>query len=333
MATAALSVAIWCLSALLVRVMIRVRVLDHPVARSAHAVAVPTGGGIGVMTAFMAGLLPAFMIWGTGWSNFPVGGFLGGLALLCLVSWYDDIRPQSAAIKLLAQCAAAITIVLSLHVSYGGQTGIFDIIASIAWLVFMANCVNFMDGLNGLASGTVLCACLMLAWLAPMAGAGVVTPIALAMAIAMAGFMPFNFPHARIFMGDVGSQGCGMVLGTLGLIMGHKGGGWGWSVMVLLLANFMGDVLFTLGRRYYEGESVTTAHRGHLYQIAHRTGLSCAIIAPMAWGGCLLGGSMAWMARAGLVSLPVAFALALGPQVAWAAYVIHRTHTHPIGGW
>ncbi|RBM09228.1 MraY family glycosyltransferase [Novacetimonas cocois] len=333
MATAALSVAIWCLSALLVWIMIRVRVLDHPVARSAHAVAVPTGGGIGIMTAFMAGLLPAFMIWGTGRDNFPVWGFLGGLALLCLVSWYDDIRPQPAAVKLLAQCAAAVTIVVSLRLSSGGQTGIFDIIASIAWLVFMANCVNFMDGLNGLASGTILCACLMLAWLGPMTGAGAVMPVALVMAIAVTGFIPFNFPRARIFMGDVGSQGCGMVLGTLGLIMGHKGGGWGWSVMLLLLANFMGDVLFTLGRRYYEGESVMTAHRGHLYQIAHRTGLPCTIIAPLAWGGCLLGGTMAWMVRAGLVSLPLAFVLALGPQVAWAAYVIYRTRAHPIGLW
>ncbi|MBE7620024.1 glycosyl transferase [Komagataeibacter sp. FXV2] len=334
-----LLVAIGAVSMLLVRIMVRVRVLDHPVARSAHSAPVPTGGGIGIMAAFMAGMPVAGAIWGSGTQrpasgHFGTAGFIGALALLCLVSWYDDLRPRPVAVKLLAQFAAAMVIVACLPPLATTSTAATLLlpIGSVVWLVFMANCVNFMDGMNGLVSGTSLCACLMLPWLAPAPVAATVIPIAGSMAAAIAGFLPFNFPRARIFMGDVGSQGCGMVLGTLGLLLAHGGDG-GWAVMPLLMSGLLCDVTFTLLRRWRAGESIVTAHRGHLYQVAHRSGLPCTLLSPLAWGMCLWGGALAWLLRHGGIPAWAAFALAAGTQAAWAGYVRHRVRTHPVGRW
>lgn len=324
---AALMVAIAAVSMLLVRAMIRVRVLDHPVARSAHSTPVPTGGGIGIMAAFMAGMPVARATWGGVPDHFMGAGFIGALALLCAVSWYDDLRSRPVAVKLLAQFAAAIMIVACLP-----PITPLRAIGGIVWLVFMANCVNFMDGMNGLVSGTSLCACLMLPWLAPAPVAATVIPIAASMAAAIAGFVPFNFPRARIFMGDVGSQGCGMVLGTLGLLLA-RGGDTGWAVMPLLVSGLACDVAFTLLRRWRAGESIVTAHRGHLYQVAHRSGLPCTLLAPLAWGMCLWGGVLAWLLRRGEIPPWAAFVLAAGMQAAWAAYVRHRVRAHPVGRW
>lgn len=323
-----LFVVVWAFSVLLVRMMIHVRVLDHPVARSAHDTPIPTGGGIGIMTAFMAGFAPACTIWGPASARPATGGFIGALALLCLVSWYDDLHTRPIALKLVAQFAAAMMIVACLP----AYTSPLTTVGGVAWLVFMANCVNFMDGLNGLVSGTSLCACLMLPWLAPAAMATAITPITGSMAAATAGFIPFNFPNARIFMGDVGSQGCGMVLGTLGLMLAHDGGT-AWAIVPLLMSGLLCDVIFTLVRRWRAGESIVTAHRGHLYQVAHRSGLPCTVLAPLAWAMCLWGGLLAWLLRQGALPLWAAFTLAGAAQAVWMGYVRHRARTHHVGRW
>ncbi|MDT8871092.1 hypothetical protein RAA17_08365 [Komagataeibacter rhaeticus] len=143
------------------------------------------------------------------------------------------------------------------------------------WLVMLCNVLNFMDGLNGLASGCTLIAALATAALCLMAQGGVETwGTALLLAAGIAGFLPFNFPHARLFMGDVGSQCCGLVLGALGLHMATMPRlAHGAALMPLMLCGLLADVGLTLLRRAWLRRPVMQAHREHVYQMAHRAGL------------------------------------------------------------
>src|SRR5205823_14570041 len=90
-------------------------------------------------------------------------------------------------------------------------------VATIIWILFATNAMNFIDGLNGLASGVALIAAGFLAFIAAQQQGWFVYFASLLLAAGLAGFLPFNFPRARIFMGDVGSQFCGFVLAVLGV--------------------------------------------------------------------------------------------------------------------
>ena len=101
--------------------------------------------------------------------------------------------------------------------------------------------------------------------------AGSPTPPSLLLAAGIAGFLPFNFPRARIFMGDVGSQFCGFMLAVLAVVASRfEGLQMSFLLVPMLLSGVLFDVGFTLVRRAVAGERVTAPHRGHLYQVAQR---------------------------------------------------------------
>ena len=146
---------------------------------------------------------------------------------------------------------------------------------TLGWILFATNAMNFIDGLNGLASGVAAIAGLFLALIAALAGGWFVYFAALLLAAGLIGFIPFNFPRARIFMGDVGSQFCGFVLAVLGVAASRfESVEMSFLLVPLLLSGVLYDVAFTLGRRILAGERVTVAHRGHLYQVANRAGMT-----------------------------------------------------------
>jgi UDP-GlcNAc:undecaprenyl-phosphate GlcNAc-1-phosphate transferase len=195
--------------------------------------------------------------------------------------------------------------------------------------------MNFIDGLNGLAAGTSLVACAFLALVAAGQGGWFVYFAAMLLGAGLVGFLPFNFPRARIFMGDVGSQFCGFVLAVLGVAAARFDAvEMSFLLVPCLLSGVLYDVAFTLIRRALAGERLTQAHRGHLYQVAHRAGMDARRVAATHWGFAALGGlvSIAFVhaPTEGKVLLPP---LLLLPQFAWTAAVVVLARRAGIRHW
>ena len=145
---------------------------------------------------------------------------------------------------------------------------------TVLWLLFATNAMNFIDGLNGLAGGVALIAAGFLAGIAAAHGGWFAYFAALLLVAGLAGFLPFNFPRARIFMGDVGSQFCGFILAILAVVASRFDNvELSFLIVPMLLSGVLFDVAFTLIRRALAGERLTEPHRGHLYQVAQRSGL------------------------------------------------------------
>ena len=271
-AVGAVLAALAILSALVVRFTIGRGVLDIPGARSSHDRPTPKGGGLGIAAAYATGLVLA---WSAGMlprEGRHVAALLAASLLIAGVAWADDLRPRGFGFKLGGQIAASLVLVIggpSIERLGPVPLGPLGVPITLVWLVVATNAVNFIDGLNGLASGCVLIAAATVA----TGSAGHPLPAAalLPLAAGIAGFLPFNFPRARIFMGDVGSQLCGLVLASsAGSVSRYEP--WGALLVPVAMAPILVDVAFTLARRWRAGDRLTEAHRGHLYQLAHRAG-------------------------------------------------------------
>jgi UDP-GlcNAc:undecaprenyl-phosphate GlcNAc-1-phosphate transferase len=331
-------------SALVVAAMISARVMDVPNARSAHARPTPKGGGVGIVVAFMLGITVLY-----GYADFSRladpyfrGVILAALAI-AVVAFLDDLKDWPFVVKLAAQALAALAAAGSglyvrvLNLPYIGPVdlGWLGFALSLGWVVFATNAMNFIDGMNGLAAGTALVASLFLAWLAAAQGAWFVYFAALLLAAGLAGFLPFNFPRARIFMGDVGSQFCGFILAVLGIAAARfETVEMSFLLVPCLLSGVLFDVAFTLARRALAGQRLTEAHRGHLYQVAQRAGMDARFVAALYWGFAALGGVVCLV----FVAAPSRFKpllppLLLVPQLVWLAAVAHRARRAGIARW
>ncbi|MGC8475662.1 MAG: glycosyltransferase family 4 protein [Acetobacteraceae bacterium] len=331
-------------SAALVRGMIGLRVMDRPDARKAHSAPTPKGGGVGIVGAFLLGvtLLFAFARFARLAEPYFLG-VIGAAGLIAVVAFLDDLYDWPFAVKLAAQCvAAAVAVGSGIYVRdyrlpyVGGfYVGWVGAPATAAWILFVTNAMNFIDGLNGLAAGVSLIAAAFLAGIAAFLGSWFAYFAALLLIAGCAGFLPFNFPRARIFMGDVGSQFCGFVLAMLGVVAARFDGvELSFLLVPMLLSGVLTDVAFTLVRRALAGERLTLPHRGHLYQVAQRSGVPAVTVTLIhwgfaAWGGlCCLGFVAAPSAEKPLLPL-----LALAPQPLWWWFVRRRAIAAGIGRW
>jgi UDP-GlcNAc:undecaprenyl-phosphate GlcNAc-1-phosphate transferase len=331
-------------SAMVVAAMISVGIMDRPDGRKAHNHPTPKGGGIGIVVAFMLGISVLY-----GYADFArlADAYFRGVILaafaIAVVSFVDDLRDWPFGIKLAAQTLAATAAVGSglylraVNIPHFGhvELGWLGIAGTLAWIVFATNAMNFIDGLNGLAAGTSLVACAFLALVAAGQGGWFVYFAAMLLAAGLVGFLPFNFPRARIFMGDVGSQFCGFVLAVLGIAAARFDAvEMSFLLVPCLLSGVLYDVAFTLIRRALAGERLTQAHRGHLYQVAHRAGMDARWVAATHWGFAALGGLVSLeFVRApseGKVFLPL---LLLLPQLGWTRIVVALARRAGIRHW
>ncbi|WP_273465018.1 glycosyltransferase family 4 protein [Pseudomonas sp.] len=205
-----------------------------------------------------------------------VVGVLGAGGLVAVIGFMDDHGHIAARWRLLGHFAAAAWGLAWL----GGMPpiSVFGFTLAPLWLsslfgalylVWLLNLYNFMDGIDGLASVEAICVCVgasLLYWVTDHAHHAW---LPLLLAATVAGFLCWNFPPARIFMGDAGSGFLGMVLGLLALLAGWVNPllFWGW---LILLGVFVVDATFTLVRRLLRGDKVYQAHRSHAYQYATR---------------------------------------------------------------
>lgn len=249
-------------------------IIDVPNARSSHSVPTPRGGGVAIVLVFLLSL--PFL----GWIQLvPVTTLIavgGAGALVAVIGFIDDHGHVAARWRLLGHFAAAAWALLWLGglpaVVIFGVTidlGWFGCVLAALYLVWMLNLYNFMDGIDGIASIEAICVCMggcLLYW---VSGFESMVWLPLSLAGATAGFLFWNFPPARIFMGDAGSGFLGVVLGVISISSAWASSQLFWS-MLILLGVFVVDATFTLMRRCLRGDKVYEAHRSHAYQFASR---------------------------------------------------------------
>lgn len=230
--------------------------IDQPGERRSHSVATPRGGGIAIVISLVVAAValgvrqpeqaPLMMAFGI------------GLLMVAGIGWVDDHRPLSPWIRLGVHVLASALFALAIGDLF--DSAWLGLAAFVSTLV-LTNVWNFMDGINGLAASQALIAAVGLAWIA----GGAWTLLALALAAACLGFLPFNFPKARIFMGDVGSGAIGFALGALCAVAGSRSGE-RFAIVLLPVSVFLVDATLTLFRRLLRGERWWTPHTQHAYQ-------------------------------------------------------------------
>ncbi len=288
--------------------------LDEPNHRSLHAHPVPRIGGWG--------LVPAALLCGA-WAG--GGAWLGAGALaLAAVSWLDDRRGLSSFLRLALHGLVAVACVGSVLAWPS-----FLVLAGVALaVVWGTNLFNFMDGSNGMAGGMAVSGFGAYALAAALAGEGGLAAAAAAFAGAGTGFLRFNFPRARVFLGDAGSIPCGFMAGALG-VAGWARGVWPEWFPVLVFAPFVADASVTLGRRIWRRERFWEAHRDHYYQRLVQSGAGHVRTA-FAWyaamalcaGGALLALHENGMPRQVTIAgcFAAVFALGLWADRRWRAW-------------
>ena len=232
--------------------------LDQPGARRSHAVATPRGGGVGIAVVGLVLLATLAMGGDSAW-----WWVAAGLLLVAAAGWWDDHRPTSPALRLALHALAGMALALALR-ALGASP-----LAALGGCVLamgLVNVWNFMDGIDGLAASQgALCAAALL-----LTSTGPMTPLALGIVAACLGFLPYNLPRARIFLGDVGSGAIGFLLAALLAFVALDRTPIDVGVLLLALSAFLVDAGLTLGWRVLRGERWWTPHVEHLYQRASR---------------------------------------------------------------
>lgn len=248
--------------------------MDIPNGRSSHSVPTPRGGGVAIVLTYLVTLvLVAF----AGWVSWSIAlPLLGAGALIAVVGFLDDHGHIAARWRLLSHFGAAIWALFWMGglptISLVGvelDLGWLGHILAALYLVWMLNLYNFMDGIDGIASIEAVCACAGACLVYWLTGHEDLMLAPMLLAVAVLGFLYWNFPPARIFMGDAGSGFLGVVIGILSLQAAWAAPEMLW-VWLILLGVFVVDATFTLGRRLLRGDKVYEAHRSHAYQYASR---------------------------------------------------------------
>jgi Fuc2NAc and GlcNAc transferase len=304
------------------RYALRSELLDVPNERSLHRTPTPRGGGLaialvtlaGLAVAAVAGRIPAQVAWTLG-----TGG-----ALVAAVGWLDDRRGVGAPARIAVHALAAAWAVYWIR-------GDFDLqaIAAVVWIVWAINLYNFMDGIDGLAGAEAVSVGLVAGVLLLRAGRTDLAVIAFLVAAAAVGFLRWNWPPARVFMGDVGSGFLGFTFGALALVS-HRAGAVPLALWLVVLGVFVFDATVTLVRRMLRGERWYQAHRSHAYQRLVQAGSTHAA----ATNGVLLVnlglGAIAWQAQTG--RLPAAGAVLAGIVVLTVLYLAIERRRPMFGG-
>ena len=286
--------------------------VDLPNERSSHAQATPRGGGIAIAVV----LTVASAVLGAWTRRTDWLALMLGIGAVAAISLRDDWRSVAWKWRLLVQLGAAALFVLSLLLSHGPASPFALVIAAlgVVFVVGYANAFNFMDGINGLAAGQAVVTAagtwlVAVAWGVPPAHPALVL-VAVAGGAGL-GFLPHNFPVARMFMGDSGSVVLGFVNAAVIVMLGF---GHGWilaAVLGGLHANFILDTMVTMFRRWRRGETIHQAHREHFYQRLVRSegshvtvtllelGLQVAVLAVLV--AAVRVREAAWLCAAGLL--------------------------------
>lgn len=308
LAAAALTAALVSLMAC--RIVMKAGPLDTPDApRKAHSGPTPTSGGVGMAAGFGVSLILFALLSETMHAEISRrGAVLLTLAasfsyvFLCIGFW-DDARPLSARFKLVLFTIAAFAATFAV----GPVTAfpVYDdvvlrlpywlaVLGTSLWIFTVVNGVNFMDGVNGLAMGSVAVALVALAAISFTHGSPAGVLICLCAIGALLGFLFWNFPAGRLFAGDSGALFAGALAALSSVIVIHRTG---ISPLIppILFFPLLADVLVTLAWRAWRRRSLFDGHSEHLYQIARHAGMSHAEVSFIYWSATAACGAIGWL--------------------------------------
>jgi UDP-N-acetylmuramyl pentapeptide phosphotransferase/UDP-N-acetylglucosamine-1-phosphate transferase len=266
---------------LLINWALRNQVFDIPNERSSHSKPTPRGGGLLIVLTALPAWLVYLSIARLDWFNSAILAYLAGVVAIAFTSWRDDLKALPNWLRFGVHSTAALLAVIAighwksfaLPLVGTFEIGRLGIPLTFLWIVGLTNAYNFMDGIDGLAGGQAAIAALGWALLAWHYGQPFVVALGLFLAAAAIGFLSFNWPPARIFMGDVGSAFLGYTFAVLPLLVSSVQSSLP-LVAVVLVWPFVFDTSFTLMRRLRNREKIFVAHRSHLYQRLVISGLS-----------------------------------------------------------
>jgi UDP-N-acetylmuramyl pentapeptide phosphotransferase/UDP-N-acetylglucosamine-1-phosphate transferase len=253
----------FCAGTLIVSQMCRIgvhkRLLDTPNSRSSHVVPTPRGGGIGIVLAFLA----SGILFSKQYPLVLIGTFAG------VIGFISDISKLSSLSRLFLHGAVSMVFLLTClsWQSLNPLTAIPLFIFLLIFLIGSANIYNFMDGINGIAAITALAAFGFLAYFSRSQSLGGSWAPVLAVAIVFStlGFLPFNVPVARIFMGDVGSLFLGFIFAAMTIVLSKHL--LDFLCISSFLFTFYADEIVTMAIRLKNRENLFIAHRKHFYQV------------------------------------------------------------------
>jgi len=313
---------------LVMRLARRVGAIDEPGPRRVHSAAIPTMGGLAMAIAVLAvawiaralpgpaGLLEARPLVGLTLASIPV----------LMLGMMDDTRGVSPGVKLAIQACAALVLSLFgygiplLTNPFGGTiaSGWLNLPLTVLWVLAVINAINLIDGMDGLAAGVVLIASGTLWVLGRTHGDLYVMFTSSLLIGATLGFLRFNFPPARVFMGDTGSHFLGLALAAVSLLENRKGTATVTLLFPLVALSVpMADSAFTFLRRLKRGQPVFAADSAHVHHRLLQLGLGPRRTLYVLWSVSALCGALAIL----LATVPRTFAIVATAALALALFV------------
>jgi len=248
-------------------------IIDNPNERSSHSVPTPRGGGVAVVCSYLLALAVLIfsqqLVAHTG-LTLIIAGFI-----IALLGFLDDHGHINAIVRLAIHFLVAIGVVFSLGgfsevtIFNGFELGFVANIIAVLFLVWLLNLYNFMDGINGIASVEAITTTVSMAILYLLLYTSLNSDILWLLAVCVFGFLLWNFPKAKIFMGDACSGFLGLTLGILALIALKENLAL-FCAWIICLGVFVVDATYTLITRVVNGYKMYDAHRSHSYQILSR---------------------------------------------------------------
>lgn len=257
---------------------------DQPGPRKIHTRPTPRLGGISIFISFW-GALSAYFLWN---GSFPGELFfvLGGSLVVFSIGLFDDLHSSDWRLKILVQILGGAILIAGglavkvLYVPFVGawELGFWSLPVTFLWVVVLTNGINLIDGLDGLAAGVSLIVALTLFFAGHFLQIPLLTLFALSLAGALAGFLPFNYFPARIFMGDSGSLTIGFLFASLGLMFPIKGfAATALFIPLLTLGVPLAEAASTIFRRLKSGRAWHAADQEHLFHRLLGLGLSAKV--------------------------------------------------------
>ncbi len=243
--------------------------------RRMHKKPIPRLGGLAIIFGFAVALLCV----GSGFTRANIATLIGAF-IIAVMGVIDDCKDLDARIKFIVQIIAALIVI------YGGDVKItvftnpnimsenpyiilpqwLSVTGTVLWIVFITNAVNFIDGLDGLATGVSAIMSVSLVFISVKTGEASIALIGMALMGACFGFLPYNFNPAKIFMGDTGSTFLGFMLASLSVQGVFKSYAViSFAVPLLILGLPLFDAVFAMLRRIFTGKNPMSADRGHLH--------------------------------------------------------------------
>lgn len=313
----------------------RFLILDHPNWRSLHSSPRPKSGGIAVVATFVIAMIMIYVfgeersVTRQYISSFTLSGIL-----IAAISFYDDIRNKGLPFKLITQLVAVIFVLangividkLALPALGYVNLGWLGYLVSFLWIIGLTNAYNFMDGIDGLMAGVAVIVSLFFLQISFYEGSHWVYVTCYSVLAGALGFLMWNFPPAKIFMGDVGSAFIGFYFANLAIIAArYDDSHTSFFVMPLLLFNVIYDTAFTFLRRLTRGDDVTKPHRSHLYQLMARMGYSHMEVTLVQYCMCFLQGIGAlWMIRVPGDQRVLVFVPFFAIQIAYTMWIMSK---------